>query len=128
MGVFDRIIDGIPSLKNYDQRMYSKYGDWIQPGNNGVTPAYNTKRVTAAEAPKTWEDILDPKWKGQIGLTTDVKVWMVFAVEEGGWGIEKTEDFLKKLSQQKLIWGAGHTQPPPDAQSGRVVNGSQSGP
>ena len=27
--------------------------------------AYNTKIIRAAEAPKTWKDLLDPKWKRQ---------------------------------------------------------------
>ena len=27
---------------------------------------YNTKQVTAAEAPKTWKDLLDPKWKDKL--------------------------------------------------------------
>ena len=30
--------------------------------------AYNPKVVPKAEAPKTWEDLLDPKWKGQIQM------------------------------------------------------------
>src|SRR5215468_1097942 len=28
--------------------------------------AYNTKLVPAAEAPKAWKDLLDPKWKGKL--------------------------------------------------------------
>jgi iron(III) transport system substrate-binding protein len=28
--------------------------------------AYNTKLVSAAEAPGTWKDLLDPKWKGKL--------------------------------------------------------------
>jgi iron(III) transport system substrate-binding protein len=31
---------------------------------------YNTRLVTAAESPKTWQDMLDPKWKGKL-LVTD---------------------------------------------------------
>ncbi|PKK81129.1 MAG: hypothetical protein CVT47_04035, partial [Thermoplasmata archaeon HGW-Thermoplasmata-2] len=30
--------------------------------------AYNTNLVSAEEAPKDWEDLLDPKWKGNVGL------------------------------------------------------------
>jgi iron(III) transport system substrate-binding protein len=30
--------------------------------------AYNTKLVDPADAPKSWDDLLDPKWKGQLGL------------------------------------------------------------
>ena len=35
----------------------------------GVDPggiSYNTAQVSAADAPKTWQDILNPKWKGKI--------------------------------------------------------------
>src|SRR5215470_13941344 len=28
--------------------------------------AYNTKSVSAGEAPKTWKDLLDPRWKGKL--------------------------------------------------------------
>src|SRR5690625_2006768 len=28
--------------------------------------AYNTELVSEEEAPKTWEDLLDPKWEGKI--------------------------------------------------------------
>ena len=29
-------------------------------------PVYNSKLVPAAEAPREWDDLLDPKWKGKI--------------------------------------------------------------
>ena len=37
--------------------------------HSGVLPigiAYNTDRVPEADAPKTWKDLLDPKWRGAI--------------------------------------------------------------
>jgi iron(III) transport system substrate-binding protein len=30
--------------------------------------AYNSKHVTAAEAPKAWPDLLDPKWRGKLAV------------------------------------------------------------
>ena len=38
----------------------------------GLAPfgiAYNTDLVSKEDAPKTWEDLLDPKWKGEILLS-----------------------------------------------------------
>ena len=109
MGILDKITDVILGIQNIDKRMYSKYGDWVQLGSAPKVPMYNTKLLAPAEAPKTWEDLLNSKWKGQIGLTRDVMIWYTLALAEGGWGIEKTEEFLRKLRQQEPIWASGNT-------------------
>ncbi len=110
IGLLEKFTDMIPNIAKIPKTMYSRYGDWAMAGNNAIVPMYNTKLVTAAEAPKKWEDLLDPKWKGQMAMTTDMKVWAVFALAPNGWGMKKTEDFLAKLKKQEIIWAAGgHT-------------------
>ena len=62
--------------------------------------AYNTKLVSPADAPKNWEDLLDPKWKGKIGLWRNPAGLTEAA---GAWGKERTVNYLKALMKQDPI-------------------------
>ncbi|HWG03791.1 MAG TPA: extracellular solute-binding protein [Beijerinckiaceae bacterium] len=61
--------------------------------------AYNTEKVAAADAPKTYADLLDPKWKGRLAIsgsdTTPVNWVGAMALSEG-------EDFVRRLGQQSI--------------------------
>ena len=35
--------------------------------------AYNTQAVTAADAPKDWDEVIDPKWKGKVLIRNPVE-------------------------------------------------------
>jgi iron(III) transport system substrate-binding protein len=64
--------------------------------------AYNTKAVTAAEAPRTWKDLLDPRWKGKMvtahpGYSGVIATHVLALVNQYGW------DFFKQLAQNKLM-------------------------
>jgi ABC-type Fe3+ transport system substrate-binding protein len=78
----------------------------ISVANQFALPTYNTKLVAAKDVPKRWEDLLDPKWKGKLGVINSTHHWGRLAA--GPWGEEKTIDFVKKLSAQKpLLTRAG---------------------
>ena len=85
--------------------------DVLQPcvSFNNTYKRYNALVEILDHVPDSYEDLLDPKWKGQIGITRSVYAWTTLALAEGGWGIEKTETFLRKLGKQDLIWARGHT-------------------
>jgi iron(III) transport system substrate-binding protein len=64
---------------------------------------YNTDQTPKAEAPKSWSDLLDPKWKGRkIGL------WAIGHAQANlaaVWGEQKVDDYVKKLvDQQPLLY------------------------
>ncbi len=48
------------------QYLSSPPGDYFMAGMTFAGIAYNTDRVPAAEAPKTWKDLLDPPWRNSI--------------------------------------------------------------
>lgn len=53
---------GIPENLRYGNTMWA-----VQLVRQMI--AYNNRRVTAANAPKEWTDLLDPKWKGKVGIS-----------------------------------------------------------
>lgn len=59
---------------------------------------FNTKLIPLADAPKTYKDLLDPKWKGKMTLTnTDTGIrWIGNAETVMG------RDYLEKMSRQEV--------------------------
>ena len=87
---------------------------------------YNTKAVSAADAPKTWKDLLDPKWKGKMVTAhpgySGVIATHVLALEHVlGW------DYFKQLAQNKPMIVQSANDPPTTVASGERVVGVNGG-
>jgi iron(III) transport system substrate-binding protein len=65
---------------------------------------YNTKMVKDEEAPQTYEDLLDPKWRGKMIWSTSSDTGGPFFISHIRkiMGEDKALDYLKKLSAQKI--------------------------
>jgi iron(III) transport system substrate-binding protein len=50
---------------------------WIPSRLIVFTGAYNTNLIKKADLPKSYEDLLDPKWKGKLGLEADDNNWLM---------------------------------------------------
>lgn len=85
-----------PNLIHYDSAA-------ISFANQIVLPAYNNKTLPEKDVPKKWEDLLDPKWKGKIGVIHSTHHWARLAA--GPWGEEKTTAFVTKLSKLEPTLG-----------------------
>jgi iron(III) transport system substrate-binding protein len=51
---------------NVREHAVSKDDMWFALRISLFSVAYNTSKVKDAEAPKSWKDLLDPKWKGRL--------------------------------------------------------------
>jgi iron(III) transport system substrate-binding protein len=67
--------------------------------------SYNPRKLSQKDVPKSWEELLNPKWKGEI-LFDESSVEEVTALL-GAWGKEKTLGYFTRLSQQQLLVRVG---------------------
>ena len=60
----DLIAGALPAHREYATVMLNI---WVQ--------AYNTNLIKKEDLPKTYQDLLDPKWKGKLGIEANVEEW-----------------------------------------------------
>jgi iron(III) transport system substrate-binding protein len=100
-GLFTRYVP--PSAERFPERFKEKDGLMTAWRALPIGILYNTESVKAGEAPKKWDDLLDSKWRGFIGMpdpsqhsTTAAFLWSLRKVMG-----EKWLDFAKELARQK---------------------------
>ncbi len=49
--------------------------EWVATYLSVWVQAYNTKLVKKEDLPRTFQDLLDPKWKGKLGIEANVPEW-----------------------------------------------------
>jgi len=96
-----------PERKNFPSQFYDKDGRWYVAEYTLVVIAYNTDLVKAGEAPKSYQDLLSPKWKNDISIDTEPEQ-MVFALMMES-GEAKTAEYLKALMRNGAVPRRGHT-------------------
>ncbi|OGP26203.1 MAG: hypothetical protein A2038_10700 [Deltaproteobacteria bacterium GWA2_57_13] len=74
----------------------------VSIANQVVLPGYNPKILGRNDVPKSWEDLLNPRWKGKIGVPTATGQMDFLAIL---WGEEKFIDFVRALAKQEPIPG-----------------------
>jgi iron(III) transport system substrate-binding protein len=73
---------------------------WVQ--------AYNTSVVKKDDLPRTYQDLLDPKWKGKLGIEARVPEW--YATVAMDMGEEKGIRFFRELvARNGISVRGGHT-------------------
>jgi iron(III) transport system substrate-binding protein len=87
-----------PEIAAYRKEAIEPGNHWVIDYESYLSLGYNTNLVSESEAPKTYDDLLDPKWKGKMALpgTTTMANWL------GALLRERDEAFVRKLGQQQI--------------------------
>jgi len=67
----------------------------------GYTIIYNNKRVSQKEAPKRYEDLLQPRWKNNLIMDGEAHDLLAGLVDL--WGEAKATNFLRQIAQDQKV-------------------------
>ncbi|GAX91349.1 ABC transporter substrate-binding protein [Effusibacillus lacus] len=97
-----------PYLKDLIPQAVFPHKEWVATRLNVFVQAYNTNKVKKEELPKSYQDLLDPKWKGRLGIEAEDLDYFAAVVKE--MGEEKGINYWKDLvSTNGLSVRKGHT-------------------
>ncbi len=92
-------------VKDWPRELLDPDGYWTAHRLTVMTPGYNTDLVKPEEAPKTWNDLLAPQWKGKMawGINPGVTAGTGFTgLALAELGEEKGMAFLRRLAAQDI--------------------------
>jgi iron(III) transport system substrate-binding protein len=96
-----------PSRKGIAPEFMDKQGYWTTFYHLAVVLGFNTEKVKKDEAPKSYDDLLDPKWKGRMSL--DQTDFHLFGTLFEYWGREKTLSYFRRLADNDPSMRRGKT-------------------
>jgi ABC-type Fe3+ transport system substrate-binding protein len=99
-----------PAVAGFAQEYRNPTGLWAPTRLSYYGIAYNTKLVPPDKVPKSYDDLLDPRWKGKmawrIGSSTGTPLFLTNL--RLAWGEERARAYFDKLRDQKIVnFGAG---------------------
>lgn len=97
-----------PERKMIADDLKDSKGYWTSVYVNSVVLGYNRSAVKRDEVPRTYEDLLHPRWKGRkICLDDTYSTWLQGLISS--WGKDKALAYLKRLAEQEPVVMRGST-------------------
>jgi iron(III) transport system substrate-binding protein len=96
-----------PEAAHYATGYKDAQNHWVSLYSGYNVIGFNSKLVSKAEAPKNWDDLLSPRWKGKLAMDNEEYFWHAGMLHH--WGGEKGKQYMEALSRQGLQFrGGGH--------------------
>lgn len=97
-----------PERKFYRDAYKDPQAFWTSIYTTYAVFGYNTRSVPKASIPKSYEDLLKPEWKGQLGMEGRAYEWFSTTMKNMG-GEEKGLAFMRRFAQQQPQPRSGRT-------------------
>jgi iron(III) transport system substrate-binding protein len=88
-----------PEALNYDPQSIEPQKRWISVRESYAGIGYNTDLISPGQAPKTWEDLADPRFKNKLAISGSPSItaeWTAILVQEYG------RDILQRIAAQNM--------------------------
>jgi iron(III) transport system substrate-binding protein len=98
-----------PTLADLIAGSIPPHREWVVDRISVITAAYNTNLISKAQAPQSYDDLTDPRWKGKLGIEAeDSDVWLMGVA--GARGEQNTIDLFHKIvATNGMSLRKGHT-------------------
>ena len=84
-----------PTLADLAPQALRPHREWVASRVSEYVAGFNTNLIRKEDAPKSYEDLADPKWKGKLGIEGENAGWfMTLAAVRGE---EKTIDLFRRI-------------------------------
>ena len=97
----------IPGANRFFDGTYDPAGAWHSMYYLTTALIHNTSSVKPEQAPKSYDDLLQPAWKGK--MLFDPEAGYILAAMEAAWGREKAVAYLGRLAKQDISYRRGGT-------------------
>jgi len=96
-----------PAFADIPQEAFPRHGYYAPDNLLFFVMGYNTRLVKPGDVPRSYEDLLQPRWSGNFGIEASDVIW--FAAVAKAMGEEKGLAYFGKLAAMKPQIRNGHT-------------------
>jgi iron(III) transport system substrate-binding protein len=96
-----------PAFADIPPEAFPRHGYYAPDNLLFFVMGYNTRLVKPADVPKSYEDLLQPRWTGNLGIEASDVVW--FAAVAKAMGEAKGLAYFEKLAAMRPQVRSGHT-------------------
>jgi len=101
-GWLDARLAALPLAQDYRDGFVDRGAGWVALRATGIALMYNTKLVAKDALPKTWKELIEPKWKSRIAISDPTRAGSSFSHLYAMWKMYGP-DYLDKLAQNDVF-------------------------